>query len=315
MLELETMQKQSVSHWSLKNDDAYQAWRNKKLKNVKNSLDLPPVRLGALENPTESERRELEKRCKDANLAIYETPETTQITEGDSGQIRAALLAFSNNLGLRIAERHRSAGDFGIVALHVTDAARQRGYIPYSRRAMNWHTDGYYNAPDQQILAMVLHCVRPAEDGGSNQFMDPEVAYIRLRDENPAYIRALMAPDAMTIPENREPDGTVRATSIGPVFSIDKGGNLAMRYTARTRSIQWRDDAVTGRASRALIDILTGDDALIITARLKAGQGILCNNVLHNRTGFDPETAKPSNRMLYRIRFHNRIETKTATGN
>ena len=54
---------------------------------------------------------------------------------------------FERQRALRIAEAHRSGGDQGIVALRVSDAPKQRGYIPYSTRAMNWHTDGYYNPP------------------------------------------------------------------------------------------------------------------------------------------------------------------------
>ena len=303
MSDLENTQKQSISQWDLGNKDAYLAWRAEKLETAHNSLNLPPIILDSLSSPSESVREELRQRCCSANLAIYQAPKTG----GDTHEIRSDLLAFSNRLGLHIAERHRSAGDFGIVALTPTDAARQRGYIPYSRKAMNWHTDGYYNAPDQQILAMVLHCVHPANDGGVNQLMDPEVAYIRLRDANPDYIVALMRPDAMTIPENREPDGRLRPTSVGPVFSIGSDGHLAMRYTARTRSISWRNDALTGKAAGALLDILHSDDPMILTARLEAGQGVLCNNVIHNRTGFAPDAGSAVNRLLFRIRFHNRI--------
>ncbi len=302
MPELETTQKQSVKHWDLEDDAAYQAWRADKLARVKKVLDLAPVRLSSLAKPSESETKELRQRCQISNLAIYESGNNG----ADPAEIRRELLAFSDHMGLFIAERHRSAGDYGIVALTPSDAPRQRGYIPYSQRAMNWHTDGYYNAPDQQILAMVLHCVRPADDGGVNQLMDPEIAYIRLRDENPDYIAALMAPEAMTIPENREPDGSVRPTSTGPVFFFDAAGHLAMRYTARSRSIAWRQDARTQQATRVLLDILHSDDPMILTTRMTAGQGVLCNNVLHNRTGFDPDKTD-SSRLLFRIRFHNRI--------
>jgi alpha-ketoglutarate-dependent taurine dioxygenase len=295
---------QTLDCWSLDQDQPYQAWREAKLTVANTSGHLPAIRLKDLAIPTESERSELAKRCQFANLALYETDVSGQ----DIEKSRADLRSFADALGLEIAERHRSAGEHGIVALRVTDAERQRGYIPYSRRPMNWHTDGYYNGPDNQIRAMVLHCVTPANDGGMNQFLDPEIAYIRLRDRDPNHIRALMNAKAMTIPENREADGSVRPASIGPVFSVGEDGKLAMRYTARTRSISWRDDAMTSRAVAALTDILNSDDPLIMTARLKPGQGILCNNVLHNRTGFDPDTKQQSDRLVFRIRFHNRVK-------
>ena len=173
---------------------------------------------------------------------------------------------------------------------------------------MNWHTDGYYNAPDEKIRAMVLHCVRAAQDGGVNQVFDPEIAYIRLRDENPDYIAALSHPRAMTIPENREPNSNVRPASIGPVFEVNSDtGHLEMRYTARTRSIEWRDDSATRAAVDFLNSVMNSDDPFIQTIRMQDGDGLLCNNSLHNRTGFDANSEKPSARLLMRVRFHNRV--------
>ena len=33
---------------------------------------------------------------------------------------------------------------------------------------------------------MILHCVRPARQGGDNRLLDHEMAYIALRDADPA---------------------------------------------------------------------------------------------------------------------------------
>jgi hypothetical protein len=38
--------------------------------------------------------------------------------------------------------------------------------------------------------------------------------------------------------------------------------------------------------------------------------GILCNNVLHDRTGFTDDPARP--RLLYRARYHDRIAVRAA---
>jgi hypothetical protein len=54
-----------------------------------------------------------------------------------------------------------------------------------------------------------------------------------------------MAPDAMTIPARTDEDGVARPAQSGPVFSVDVQGALHMRYTARTRSIAWKDDDAT----------------------------------------------------------------------
>jgi len=237
-----------------------------------------------------------------ANFALYTSAESDETPP--LGQFAAAL-------GLRIAEKHRSADGTGIVSLKVTNKASQRGYIPYSPRGMNWHTDGYYNAPDNQISGFILHCVRPAENGGVNQLLDPEILYIRLRDISPDHIRALMHPDAMTIPENHESDGTLRPASVGPVFYPDpETGRMQMRYTARTRSISWRDDPATLAAEACLRDCLAKDDPAMVQVALKAGQGILNNNVLHNRTGFQ-DGQDTSGRLIIRVRFHNRVKRKT----
>ncbi len=311
MLGVKNEQNQNVARWNIDDTVAYSDWRRDKLDNYSRLLSAPPVVIKSLSCLAESERTQLAERCEKANLAIYQTA----AHERQPTDLRRDLRAFSDALGLRIAERHRSAGHHGIVALQITNAQAQRGYIPYTKRPINWHTDGYYNGPEDQIRAMVLHCVRPAKTGGINQFLDPEIAYIRLRDLNPAYITTLMHPQAMSIPENREPDGRLRPISVGPVFLIDQDSHLAMRYTARSRSILWRKDATTRHAVAALQGILTSDDPLIQSAGLKAGQGILCNNVLHNRTGFDSNATKISDRLLFRIRFHNRIKETQAWQN
>ena len=216
----------------------------------------------------------------------------------------------AEKLGLGEPEGHRSKGENAIVALTVSNRPSQRGFIPYSRKALNWHTDGYYNAPDNQIRGFILHCVQDAMAGGVNQILDNDIAYIRLRDENSDYIAALMQPQAMTIPETHEEDGTLRPASIGPVFHVE-GDALIMRYTARTRSIEWRDDPVTRDAVAFLQNLLIVGDPLMIEAKLKPGQGVINNNALHNRTAFDPsEVGNHSRRIMYRVRFNNRIGSK-----
>ena len=78
---------------------------------------------------------------------------------------------------------------------------------------------------------MVLHCVRPAWSGGWNALLDPELAYIAVRDRGTHLVHALMQPDAMTIPERTDDTGVARAAQSGPVFSVDEQGCLQMRNT------------------------------------------------------------------------------------
>ena len=297
---------ENAPHWRLDSDIHYQKWREQKLVLGGEFSARESVQIKDLANPSKNEMLELVERCAKTNMALYSAPNNANVSPDNT---RQALRDFSDKMGLRIAEEHRSAGKSGIVALTVSEAPSKKGYLPYSQRPMNWHTDGYYNAQDQQIRAMVLHCVNPAQSGGKNQFLDPEIAYIRLRDQNPDFITALMHPEAMLIPENRQEDGKIRPVSIGPVFSIDSTNtNLIMRYTARTRSIEWRKDPTTQAAVEFLQTMLEKGDPLTKTATLSAGQGILCNNSLHNRTGFDPDKDRSSDRLIFRIRFHNRVK-------
>ncbi len=279
----------------------YQDWRAARLNATESAKSDGFVEISDLSNPTDSEKSELIRRCRETNLALYQAPQKDSMRD----DLRHDLRAFAGAFDLRIAEQHRSAGDQGIVALTETNAPSQAGYIPYSKRKMGWHTDGYYNAPDEQISAMVLHCAKPAEAGGENRVLDPAIAFIRLYDENPDYIQALTHPAAMVIPA----DGDQRPQSVGPVFYGDpETGALQMRYTARTRSIAWRDDALTREAVAFLRQTLEAPDPMTISLRFKAGQGVLTNNALHDRTGFDPNVLTKSMRVMYRVRFTNRVK-------
>ncbi|HSW24265.1 MAG TPA: TauD/TfdA family dioxygenase, partial [Burkholderiaceae bacterium] len=180
------------------------------------------------------------------------------------------------------------------------------GFIPYTDRPIKWHTDGYYHPQQRLIRAMVLHCVRPARSGGVNALLDHELAYIALRDASPRWLRALMANDAMTIPGRDDDAGVARAAQSGPVFSVDPHDRtLHMRYTSRTRSIEWKADAVTHEAVAFLERFVNDDNPFVLRVRLEAGMGIVANNVLHDRSGFTDDAASP--RLLYRARYLDRI--------
>ncbi|NLH83556.1 MAG: TauD/TfdA family dioxygenase, partial [Phyllobacteriaceae bacterium] len=238
---------------------AWATWRAAKLAARPTRLADLIVDVADLATPTAAERVALAAVLARANMAIYRTPVRDEDTS------RRAVAAFARAVGLTRFEHHRSAGADGIVAIRVTDAPRQAGFIPYSPRPLGWHTDGYYawDGPHAAIQSMVLHCVRAAPEGGANALLDPEIAYVRLRDRDPALVAALMRPDAMTIPPCVEEDGTVRGETVGPVFFVDPAtGRLGMRYTARKRHVVWRDDPATRAAAAALIEIMADDPAI-----------------------------------------------------
>ena len=208
-------------------------------------------------------------------------------------------------LGLLSLDGNLRSDEDNISSLQVRSQQGNQ-YIPYTNKPLSWHTDGCYNTLDRQIRTIIMHCVSPAAEGGVNSLLDHEMLYIYLRDENPSWIKALMHPQAMTIPANIEEGKEIRGASTGPVFSVDKTtGSLHMRYSARQRNIQWRDDDLTRQAVEK-INLLLADESITLKYRLNAGEGIICNNVLHNRTGFVDNDKQQ--RLMYRARYYDRIK-------
>ena len=281
--------------------DAYANWRKAKLKDYPVNAEALRVEVADPRALSETERRKMLQVCRKANMVIY----ASRLDGLADKQIPRRLGA---QFGLVRLDGNLLADEDAVSSLRVVPEKSGRGYIPYSNRRLLWHTDGYYNPPERRVRAFVLHCVSPAARGGENALLDPEIAYLRLRDENPEYIRAFMAPDVMTIPANTEEGGENRPAQTGLVFSIDPvTGSLHMRYTARTRSIEWKQDAATHSAVKALERLLAGDSPHVFRYRLAAGEGLLCNNVLHNRTEFADEVDKGITRLIYRARYYDRI--------
>jgi alpha-ketoglutarate-dependent taurine dioxygenase len=289
----------------LGDDQAYRRWRDAKLADYPRSPEELRVDVSVLDSPTPAETEAVLRACGRANMCLYRSRQHL----GDPLGTRRVVGAFARHFGLSHFEVHRSADADGIVALEIVAEGGRLGYIPYTNRPIGWHTDGYYNyaGPTRMIRAMLLHCVRSADLGGENGLLDHEIAYIRLRDENPDFIAALMHPQAMTIPANEEANGKLRAENTGPVFVLDpETSRLTMRYTARKRNVRWREDAATQAAVCALEQLLS-EDPLIMRVKLEPGDGVICNNVLHDRIGFETDLRPGPGRLLYRIRSYDRI--------
>jgi len=287
------------SPFDLDDTTTYLRWRDRKLADAITRSDDLIVEIKDPRALTEAEHAALLDRCQRSNMVIY----ASQTDDADEDMVRQ----FGSQFGLNSLDANWLAGEQGITRVTVcADDGQRQAYIPYTDRAIKWHTDGYYNPTDRQIRAMILHCVQSAGLGGENRLMDHEIAYLMLRDTNPDLIRALSVPDAMTIPERTDEYGVARAAQTGPVFSTDPAsGDLHMRYTARTRSIVWKQDAITLAAVAALEKLLASDLPHILHMRLEPGMGLLCNNVLHDRAEFS-DTADQT-RLLYRARYYERV--------
>ena len=221
------------SPFDLDNEVGYHAWFDNKMDDYPQDINDIIVEVNDPRNLSKTEVRIIRDLVKKTNMAIY-----AGNTGDDPDKDIPDKLA--QQFGLFRPDDNRGADD-GITALRVVEDEWRGEYIPYTNRSIHWHTDGYYNTLDNQINALFLHCVTPAASGGENALLDHEIIYIRLRQENPDYIRALMQPDVMMIPANINKAGEViRPDRYGPVFSVSDAGDLHMRYTARTRSIVWK---------------------------------------------------------------------------
>jgi len=282
--------------FSLTDPDAYARWCDTKLETAPTRIEELVVEVADPRRLTEVEHAALLDRCRRANMALYVSP-----TGGDADT--AIPVELGRRFGLTHLDHNPGADDGGITAITVVDGS---GYIPYSNRPISWHTDGYYNRSDRQIRGLLLHCVAQSPDGGESGLIDYELLYIAMRDAHPSFVEALMAPDVMTIPGNLEDPQVMRPDRSGPVFWVDpETGTLQMRYTARKRNIRWKEAPLVAEAVAWIRDQCE-TAAYRLRGTLQPGWGLLCNNVLHDRTGFvDQPDHRP--RLLYRGRYYDRI--------
>ncbi|MEZ5533983.1 MAG: TauD/TfdA family dioxygenase [Thiolinea sp.] len=287
------------SHFSLKNNELYVAWRDRKLADYPLKAADLITEIQHPHSPAPHETNQLLSTAARFNMALYCFKDPADTDKKTVHQLAALC-------GLRNINHNLCADADSLTSLQVTQHAGQHDYIPYTNKKLSWHTDGYYNSPEEQIHGMLLHCVRPAATGGESLLMDHEIAYILLREADPAYIEALMHPEAFTIPANILNGEIIRPEQSGPVFSLTANGQLHMRYSARQRNVKWRDDPVTRKAEQFLLDLWEQDSPYKLRYTLKAGEGLICNNVLHCRTAFSDEEGGPQ-RLLYRGRYADRI--------
>ena len=286
----------AVHPFDPEDEASYLRWRHWKLALQPRHLQDLLVELGDPRALTGAERAALLACIARAGFAIYRS----RVLDEDS-EIARRLGA---QLGLRRLDANWLAEEDGVSRITVSSANDGHGgFIPYTDRAIGWHTDGYYHPQQRRIRGMVLHCVRPARSGGENALLDPELAYIALRDRSPRLAAALMQPDAMTIPARNDESGVARPAQAGPVFSVDEDSCLHLRYTARTRSIEWKNDDATREAAAQLAGLLRHSPA-VWRVRLEAGMGLVGHNVLHDRSAFVDDPARP--RLVLRARFLDR---------
>jgi len=288
-----------------------------------------------------TERDAIARQCTRFNFALYRfAPGRGDPGRSDSGRSNpgrsdpGALSVFASAMGLHRRDLTLGADHHGVAPVRVVRCPRGPEMIPFTARALNWHTDGYYNAPERSVRSIVMHCASPAASGGETTLLDPDLVYAAMRTQDPALVEALAHPCAMTIPAHEAEGTVVRPACTGPVFrflarkfhrftaagaaptdhlgppasrsgeifGLDAPPKLHMRYTMRTRSIQWRPTPDTTRAVTALEETIASLAPHHVHVRFEAGEGVICNNVLHRRSAFVDGEDEGARRVMLRIR-------------
>jgi len=294
------------SPYLLANEAAYQDWRSSKLENRGQATPLRVFTLNAQGLLAESQLAAAQQQVEAYNFVIFESP-ARDFSKHD-------FVTLNRQFGLHDLDNNLGADADKVTALRVVDEADQRAqYIPYTNRAMNWHTDGYYNPHARRINAFSLYCVNQSARGGGNFLFDHEMMYLLIRDQSPELLEALMRDDLMRIPANVQDNQVIRAEETGPVFALQPiTCALNMRFTSRPHNIVWKSDKCSQQALNLVREILMQGEAMI-EIRLRAGQGIVCNNILHGREAFQDDPQHPA-RLVYRARYYDAIDVARGLG-
>lgn len=255
------------------------------------SKDVTVIIIADSNNCSNAELAQICKSVQRNGFAVYEW----QLIPKDP---LAACIKFNQQLGLKDSEADQGvASSKGLSTLRNLEGESLGRFIPYTNRAMNWHTDGYYNSQDAAIRCFTLHSVAAASEGGTLKLVDSELLLIGLYDQDPHLVQLLSHPRAMMLPANKDTDGHDRPDRYVPVISMHADGTLDLRFTARTKNIHWRNTATQQAAEHALT-LLERRTDWQHSLRLKTGQGVITRNVLHKREAFNDSPKSPQREML-----------------
>ncbi|ABL02745.1 conserved hypothetical protein [Candidatus Ruthia magnifica str. Cm (Calyptogena magnifica)] len=280
------------------NLDEYKHWRDEKLANASTKIEACLIEISNPFELTHSEKNKIKLLCQQNNFALFNI--------GQQSNYPQAIIAINKQLGLIDYDPHLYVQNQGLAYITQSVKKDQVEFIPYTNKAIGWHTDGYYNTIEQCIRAFSLFCITPANCGGENQWIDQQMVYLQLRESNPDVTKALTHTQAMSIPEHTVNGIIRRNSSIGAIFFIDKhSSQLYMRYTQRKKNIKFLDAQEVKQAITILDAYLSTTTEYHFSHTMTTNQGMLCNNILHKRSRFIDSSLKP--RLLLRGRYFNRL--------
>jgi hypothetical protein len=289
----------------------YQAWKQRRLAAAckPSSMHFYPIDNANSASVTDN-TDVLISLCEEVEqhgYAFYQFEDNAQLT---AHAVRKSIARLHRSLGLTDADTGVLAGEDNLSLLkNSTDAAKRR-FVPYSDRAMNWHTDGYYNAPNSSVRTFCLHCIEPAKSGGALTLLDDQLLLIALYDQNPEAVALLAHKEAMLVPESRDELGHARPDRLSAVFEVNHG-RLLTRFTTRKHNIQWRTPT-TKSAIEDATKLLNEQTQWQQVVRLEAGQGVVTRNILHCRSAFE-DGVDMTGRQILRGRYGQNPSVKNAT--
>jgi len=254
---------------------------------------LPPHPPQGHEKPSATFAASIKQICKSVaykGFAWYEWSDEPVDTNKSTFALLQALSLRDSDQGVM-----REIGELSLLQ-DLTGTPKGR-FPPYQPKAMNWHTDGYYNDTASTVRCFTLHCLAPADTGGALLLMDDELLVFALLQDDPDLVDLLSHPEAMTLPHNKDGQGHDRPDRTVPVIFRNTDESIAMRFTTRTQNIQWRNDATQAAAHRAS-ELIAAHPSWHTRITLQKGQGIVTRNVLHAREKFVDESDKPKRQML-----------------
>ena len=274
------------------NSDEYRRWRDRKLSSFTSDIDKLMVEI---KNPRKLSTAEISlssQIIKQSNLVFFQL-------EKNENDIKSSLMDLAGQFGMSDFEILESSEKSGLTKIEVSSKSKEKSeYVPYTNKALNWHTDGYYSGTDNPILSWLLYCQSNSSNGGENSFMDHEIAYILFNDESSA-IDDLMSKDAFTIPANAQ---NGRRAMSSYVFRL-LNNKLHMKFSMREKNIIWSEKIIS--SVDLLKSIIRENENYQINYKLSPNQGVISNNVIHMRSSFTNTSNK--NRLLYRLRSKKRI--------
>lgn len=246
--------------------------------------------------PNTTEHSQLTHLCtqvREHGFAVYQWTTPSTDPQRDVVALHAALSLHSIDKGV-VTE------DSGLSLLTDMTGTRQGKFVPYTAKAMGWHTDGYYNTRELSLNCFALHCVAPAQSGGTLTLLDHQLIILALLDEEPDLLHLLAHPEAMMLPANKDDIGHDRPERFSPVIFIRSDGTPGVHFTTRTTHIKWRTPE-TLAAAQQMKALIEKNPQWHHSIRLEAGQGVITRNVLHRRDAYTDDAKAP--RKMLRGRY------------